>query len=53
MRTASSEEQIKEVEHHRLTANQDIKHYYSIKFTENTVDSFEIDEWMVMLEKSK
>lgn len=53
MRTTSSEEQVKEVDQHILSANENIKKYYSIKLSENIIDSFEIDEWMVLLEKSK
>lgn len=53
MRTTSSEEQIKEVDQYLLSANDNIKHYFSIKYSENTIDSFEIDEWMVMLEKGE
>jgi hypothetical protein len=53
LRTTSSEEQIKEVNHHLLTVKEEIKRYYSIKISGNNVDSFVIDEWMVLLKKSK
>jgi ubiquinone/menaquinone biosynthesis C-methylase UbiE len=52
-RTASSESQIKEVDYHLLTARQEIKEYFSIHSSESMVYSFVIDEWMVLVEKSK
>lgn len=51
-RTASSENQIKEVDRHLLAASQEIKEYYSIIHSESAVHTFAIDEWMVLLEKS-
>jgi hypothetical protein len=51
LRTTSSEEQIKEVTHHLLTVNEEIKRYYSIKISGNNIDSFVIDEWMVLSKK--
>lgn len=53
MRTTSSEEQVKEVDQHILSANEKIKEYYSINLSGNTIDTFEIDEWMVLFEKSE
>lgn len=51
MRTTSSEEQVNEVDQHILSANEKIKKYYSINLYGDTIDSFEIDEWMVLLKK--
>lgn len=50
-RTTSSEEQVNEVDQHLLSANEKCKQYYSIKLADNTIDTFEIDEWMVLLQK--
>lgn len=50
-RTTESEEQVQTVVSHILEAKQDIHKYFSVQIQCGEVLSFEIDEWMVMVEK--
>lgn len=52
-RTTSSQEQMDRVEQYILNASKEIQGYFSVKINkENRVESHEIDEWMVLAEKS-
>lgn len=50
-RTTTSDEQIKIVDTYLLSASKTIQDYFSIKSTNNTLQSITIDEWMVLVEK--
>jgi hypothetical protein len=50
-RTTTSEEQVKTVDAHLLSANQTIQNYFSIESTNDRIVSFTIDEWMALVEK--
>ncbi|PLT35131.1 class I SAM-dependent methyltransferase [Bacillus sp. V5-8f] len=50
-RTTTSEEQIKNVDSHVLSANEKIKGYFSIETTNGEIQSLTIDEWMVLAVK--
>ncbi|WP_264739463.1 class I SAM-dependent methyltransferase [Cytobacillus firmus] len=50
-RTAESEEQIKAVEDYILQADQAAADYFQIEFQDGRVQSFKVDEWMVLCVK--
>lgn len=50
-RTALNEQQVNQVEQHILTANEDIKSYFSIVIQDSQILSFQVDEWMIVSEK--
>jgi ubiquinone/menaquinone biosynthesis C-methylase UbiE len=50
-RTTTSEDQIKTVDAHLLSANQSLQDYFLIESDENGFQSITIDEWMVLVEK--
>jgi ubiquinone/menaquinone biosynthesis C-methylase UbiE len=50
-RTTTSEEQVKTVDAHLLSASQRITDYFSIESTNDIIQSITIDEWMVLVEK--
>lgn len=52
-RTTESEVQVEAVIEHILQANQDTKVYFSVEIENGEVKSFQIDEWMVMVEKEE
>lgn len=47
-RTTTSEEQVKKVDTHILSANDSIIHYFSIQNTNDRIQSITIDEWMAL-----
>ncbi|MFJ5770756.1 class I SAM-dependent methyltransferase [Psychrobacillus sp. NPDC093180] len=47
-RTTPSEEQVKKVDTHILSANDRIIHYFSIQNTNDRIQSITIDEWMAL-----
>jgi ubiquinone/menaquinone biosynthesis C-methylase UbiE len=51
-RTTESEEQVRQVEEHVLTASKELQSYFSITVQEGQIVSLQVDEWMVMLQKS-
>ena len=50
-RTTDSEEQVHSVVNHILSARKDIQEYFSIVMENGDIQSFQIDEWMVMVQK--
>lgn len=50
-RTTETEEQIRQVEDHILTADQELQAYFSVTLEQDQIKSLQIDEWMVMLQK--
>lgn len=50
-RTLDTEEQIREVSNFLLHSSKDIQKYHQIKINNGMIDSFAIDEWMVLCEK--
>lgn len=50
-RTTTSAEQIQQVDDHLLSADTFITDYFSIQKENGEVQSFEIDEWMVLVQK--
>jgi ubiquinone/menaquinone biosynthesis C-methylase UbiE len=50
-RTTESEEQVQAVVDHIMGANQETKNYFSVVIENGEIQSFQIDEWMVMVEK--
>lgn len=50
-RTTTSEEQIKIVDTHLLSASKIIQDYFFIESNNDKLQSFTIDEWMVLVEK--
>ncbi len=50
-RTTSSQEQRDQVEQYMLSANKEIKDYFSVTSESNRIQSHQIDEWMVLCEK--
>lgn len=52
-RTTESEEQIEQVTEHLLAADQDTANYFSLNVEGNRIQSFVIDEWMVMCTKEE
>jgi ubiquinone/menaquinone biosynthesis C-methylase UbiE len=51
-RTIKSEEQVQLVVDHILSANQVTKDYFSVVVEKGEIQSIEIDEWMVLVEKA-
>ncbi|WP_409304726.1 class I SAM-dependent methyltransferase [Peribacillus sp. SCS-155] len=51
-RTTSSEDQVQSVVKHILNANQITLDYFSVNAQNGEITSFQIDEWMVLTEKS-
>lgn len=51
-RTTESEEQVKQVEQHILTASEDILTYYAADIRGDEILSLKVDEWMVLAEKA-
>lgn len=52
-RTTQSEEQVKAVIDFILGADQEKMNYYSVEIKDGEIKSIEIDEWMVMVEKTE
>lgn len=52
-RTSSSQEQIKLVDSHLLSADEEMKNYFLIQTEKADIQSFAIDEWMAVSEKTK
>lgn len=52
-RTAESEEQIERVARHLLSADQETANYFSLTVQGDAIQSFVIDEWMVMCIKEE
>lgn len=52
-RTAENDEQIERVKQHLLSADQETKEYFSLKVEGSAIQSFAIDEWMVLGKKSR
>jgi ubiquinone/menaquinone biosynthesis C-methylase UbiE len=50
-RTTKTEEQVDSVVRHILSANQATQAYFSVVVTDGEIQSFQIDEWMVLVEK--
>ncbi|HZG70677.1 MAG TPA: methyltransferase domain-containing protein [Chondromyces sp.] len=50
-RTTTSEDQVKEVDHHLISASQEIKDYFSIEMVDGSIQSLTIDEWMSLAVK--
>lgn len=50
-RTTTSEEQVKIVDSHLLSASKIIQNYFSIESTNDRIQSVTIDEWMALVEK--
>lgn len=50
-RTTNSEEQVKTVDAHLLSASKPIQEYFSIETLDGSLQSITIDEWMVLVEK--
>ncbi|MDQ0217662.1 class I SAM-dependent methyltransferase [Peribacillus cavernae] len=50
-RTTTSEEQIKKVDKHLLSASKSILDYFSIEISEDMIQSLTIDEWMALTVK--
>jgi len=50
-RTTENEEQAERVKQHLLSADQQTANYFSLKVHEGNIQSFVIDEWMVMCTK--
>jgi hypothetical protein len=51
-RTTESEEQVRQVEEHVLTASKELQSYFSITVQEGQIVSLQVDEWMVMVQKN-
>ncbi|MCT8139186.1 class I SAM-dependent methyltransferase [Anaerobacillus sp. CMMVII] len=52
-RTATTKEQIENVQQYMLSANEDIKNYFSVIIENNQISSHQIDEWIVLCEKGR
>ena len=50
-RTMEDKNLQQEVEQYFLQATEDAKQYFSIKETNGLMESFAIDEWMILLQK--
>ncbi|QBP42718.1 class I SAM-dependent methyltransferase [Paenisporosarcina antarctica] len=50
-RTTENEEQVNRVKQHLLQADKETAHYFAITKQGDDIESFMIDEWMVMCEK--
>ncbi|CEG21741.1 putative methyltransferase YcgJ [Planococcus massiliensis] len=50
-RTAETEEQIEQVRRHLLSATEEELNYFQIRQQHQEIESFAIDEWMVLAEK--
>ncbi|WKA54251.1 class I SAM-dependent methyltransferase [Planococcus shixiaomingii] len=52
-RTTESEEQVERVKQHLLSADEETASYFSLKVQNGDIQSFVIDEWMVMCTKKE
>lgn len=52
-RTTETDEQVRLVEEHILAGSAEMQSYFSVTVEEGEIQSLQIDEWMVMLQKIK